>query len=149
MIEHKLPEGMTLPESKACMTEHKFPQDYTEDEWVNHVKHDPTMRNFDEYNLREDHRLRKAGVGGLLEEAGRLIKDLVTSDGQLTVEKEDFDAMVNQRLGSVAAALDGTMPTTRWVVLDYQVGGLNENGLIEHTRPHGNICQRYWDEVNG
>lgn len=25
MIETKLPEGLTLPESNACMTEHKLP----------------------------------------------------------------------------------------------------------------------------
>lgn len=131
------------------MTEHKFPQDYTEDEWVSHVKNGPAAKFFDAQDLRNDHRVRKAGVGGLLEEAGRLIKDLVTSDGQLTVEKVDFDAMVNQRLGSVAHQLDGTMPTTRWVVLDYQVGVIGEDGLVEHTRPVDSISQHYWALVNG
>ncbi|ABY63155.1 hypothetical protein ST201phi2-1p330 [Pseudomonas phage 201phi2-1] len=133
---------------------HKFPHDYDEDEYIESVKNNPSTKLFDEHDLRTDYRLRKAGVAGLLEEAGRYIKDLVTSDGELTVEKVDFDNFVNQRLGSVASALDGNMPSTRWVVLDYQFEVIKDPTtgkveLLEETRPVGSIATAYWDLVNG
>lgn len=131
------------------MSEHKFPQDYTVDEWL--AKQKPAFgQQIDERFVRSDHQLRTNGVAGLLVQLGREIKDLADYDGELIVTKSDFDEIINQKLATVAVMLDGTIPNTRWVVMDYEVAGLNDAGnLVEHMRPHRNICQHYWDQVNG
>lgn len=135
------------------MTEAKFPQDYTEDEWVAMHPYNPAnvLQSPEEHEaaMRDDHRYRKAGVGGLLYEAGKHIKACVDDDGKLKGTVESFNTVVNQALALVAIGLDGGLPHGRYQVMEYVCGGLGDDGLIEAIRHHPDITQHYWDKVNG
>lgn len=136
------------------MTEVKFPQDYTEDEWVAMNPHNPNngllTTGQQELTLRLDHRRRTAGIGGLLYEAGKAIKACVDKKGQLQGTVEHFNDAVNGALAMIAIELDQSLPDARFHVMEYVYAGLNsDNTLSEASRPHPNITRQYWDQVNG
>lgn len=125
------------------MSEHKFPHDYDVQELIEQYRDKPHFTEHVEASLIEDHRIRTRGVAGVLADAAERLRATIPAD---------HHSDINAAFGSVAAALDGTMPSTRWVIMDYQVGVVKRDGdkveLEEHTRPHGDICHRYWNEVN-
>lgn len=144
MKENKLPDGLSVHSTKASMQEYKFPQDYTVEELLDRYSDSPFYDEIYKKSLIEDHLIRKKGVGGVLATEARNLCDQLP---------EEYHEVIKASFGSVAASLEGSMPSTRWVVMDYQCNGLidvnGKPGLDEHIRPHDNILQQYWNDVNG
>ena len=140
---NKEPVDHTLPPTDAITHEHKFPHDYEVQELIERYRDKPHFTEHLEQSLINDHRIRTRGVAGVLADAAERLRATIPSEHHTNI---------NVEFGTVAAALDGNLPDIRWVILDYEVGIVRHDGdkveLEEHTRPHGDICLRYWNEVN-
>lgn len=134
---------------------HKFPHDYTEDEWVNlHRKSDSVMDPIHEQLLRDEHRERTLGLAGILMDTRQAILNLVSEDCTKVHTPEQFTNEVTAIMGTIALRIDGAMPNCKWVLSDYECMGLRtqpdgKTELEEHIRPTGNHFRHYWDLVNG
>lgn len=134
---------------------HKFPHDYTEDEWVKiHQRHDADLDPIHEQLLRSEHKERSKGFAGILWETRQAILDLVTEDRTKVHNPELFEHEVTAIIGTIALRIDGSMPNCKWVIHDYECTGLythpdGKTELEEHIRPTSNHFRHYWDLVNG
>lgn len=69
-----------------------------------------------------------------------------------TVDNSEHIPSVSKALdaamGVILAELSASIPSTRWVLMEYVAGGIKDGELEENTRPAKFSVHDYWEQVS-